>query len=436
MNVFTVNPNLPGQMIAWRRDFHKYPEIGWTEFRTASIIAHELCQFGFQVQVGKEVLSEDRMGVPSDEKLEVSYDKAKSNGGYTEYMERMVGGFTGVVGTLQGKKPGPTIAFRFDMDALEILESDESSHTPQQFGFHSQYEGNMHACGHDAHCAIGLGLAKVLANNLDRIQGTIKIIFQPAEEGVRGAKSMVDAGVVDGVDYFLGMHVGAGSPLGTVLAGTNGFLATTKINAKFTGKAAHAGAEPEKGKNALLAAASAILGLHAIPHHSGGASRVNVGTCVAGDGRNIVPAHASLQLETRGEHSEVHMYVHQQALSVLEGAANMYGTELSYEIVGAAKTCSSSEKLIEMVAHAAKNVDGVEEIVPSSKFAAGSEDATYMMDQVQRQGGLATYAVFGTTLAAGHHHEKFDIDEAVLPVALHTWLASIEQIYQNESRQY
>lgn len=434
MTVFTMNSNLTDQMLTWRRDFHQHPEVGWTEFRTASIIAHELSQLGFQVQVGKEVVSKSRMGVPSEEYLGLYYEKAKENGGHLQYMEKMVGGYTGVVGTIKGKKPGPTIAFRFDMDALEIEESPDSSHVPQQSGFRSQYEGNMHACGHDAHCAIGLGLATTLAHNTDQIEGTIKIIFQPAEEGVRGAKSMVDAGVVDGVDYFLAMHVGAGSPLGTVIAGTNGFLATTKINAKFLGKAAHAGAEPEKGKNALLAAASAILGLHSIPHHSGGASRINVGTCIAGDGRNIVPAHASLQLETRGENSDVHMYVHEQALSVLEGASNMYGTELSYEIVGAAKTCSSSEKLIEIVAHAASTVEGLREIVPSSKFAAGSEDATYMMDQVQRQGGLATYAVFGTTLAAGHHHEKFDIDEAVLSIALHTWLATIEQVYQNESR--
>ena len=434
MNVFTINPSLTEQMIAWRRDFHQYPEIGWTEFRTASIIAHELSQLGFRVQIGKEVLSEDRMGVPSDFQLGVCFEEAQNNGGYKEYMEKMVGGYTGVVGTLQGKKAGPSIAFRFDMDALEILESDEFAHSPMHLGFRSQYEGKMHACGHDAHCSIGLGLASVLAANLDQIEGTIKIIFQPAEEGVRGAKSMVDAGVVDDVDYFLGMHVGTGSPLGTVIAGTSGFLATTKIDAKFTGKAAHAGAEPEKGKNALIAAATAILGLHAIPHHSGGASRINVGTCIAGDGRNIVPASATLQLETRGENSEVHNYVHEQAIAVLEGASKMYGTELSYEIVGAAKTCTSSEKLIKIVSHAAETVDGVEEVVPHSKFVAGSEDATYMMDHVQRQGGLATYAIFGTTLAAGHHHEKFDIGEAVFPIALSAWIATIEQIYQYEGR--
>lgn len=419
-------------MNAWRRDFHQYPEVGWTEFRTASIIANELKNLGFQVQVGKEVVSENRMGVPSEEILTKVYENARENGGNVEYLEKMIGGYTGVVGIISGSKPGPTIGFRFDMDALDILESKDPTHFPMGQSFVSQYEGKMHACGHDAHSSTGLGLATILSQNKENIEGTIKIIFQPAEEGVRGAKSMVDAGVVDDVNYFLSMHVGTGAPLGTVVGGSNGFLATSKIDATFTGKAAHAGAEPEKGTNALLAAASAILGLHSISRHSGGATRINVGTCMAGDGRNIIPSHATLKLETRGENSEVHKYVHDQAISVLEGAAKMHGADLSYAIVGEARTCSSSSELAELVIKAASDVVGVKQVITIADFAAGSEDATFMMERVQQNGGLSTYSIFGTTLAAGHHHEKFDIDEAVLPIALQTWLATIEQIYQYE----
>jgi len=430
--MFTMPVELNQQLIKWRRDLHQHPEVGWTEFRTASLIAGELTSLGFSVKVGKEVLSENRMGVPSEERLEKAYHRAKEHGGVTEFMEQMIGGYTGVVGTIVGEQPGPTIAFRFDMDALDILETDIDSHFPVVEGFRSLHEGEMHACGHDAHCSIGLGLATVLSANKDKIKGTIKIIFQPAEEGVRGAKSMVEAGVVDDVDYFFGCHVGTGVPLGTVIAGTDGFLATSKINARFKGKAAHAGAEPEQGNNALLAAASAILGLHSIPRHSGGASRVNVGTCVAGDGRNIIPAHASLQLETRGETAEVHAYMHQQAIQVLEGAASMHGISLEYEVVGEARTCSSSDELKRIVYEAGKKVPTVKEMQLEAKFAAGSEDATFMMEQVQRQGGLATYAVFGTTLAAGHHHEEFDIDEDVLSITLHTWLATLEEIWREE----
>lgn len=104
MKLFTTTSNLIEQMVAWRRDFHQYPETGWTEFRTASIIAHELHKLGLHVQIGKEVVSEERMGVPSDDELAVYYENAKSNGGYVKYMEKMVGGYTGVVATIKGKK--------------------------------------------------------------------------------------------------------------------------------------------------------------------------------------------------------------------------------------------------------------------------------------------------------------------------------------------
>ena len=435
MSLFYIQENIIQQMIQMRRDFHRFPEVGWTEFRTASLIAHELTQLGYIVQVGKEVVVEQRMGVPSADRLAKCYEQAKQNGGKLEFMEKMKGGYTGVVATIKGDKPGPTIAFRVDMDALDILEASHELHVPTQLAFRSENEGVMHACGHDGHSSIGLALATVLAQNREKLEGAVKIIFQPAEEGVRGAKAMVDAGVTNGVDYLLALHVGTGVPLGTVVAGSDGFLATTKINAIFTGRAAHAGAEPEQGKNALLAAASAILGLHSIPRHSAGASRVNVGTCMAGDGRNIVPANATLELEIRGENTEVHSYIHDQSLNVLKGAAAMYGVEVSYDVVGAAKTCSSSPELISLVEKAASTVKGVNEALGLTRFAAGSEDATYMMDAVQQQGGLATYSIFGTTLAAGHHHEEFDIDEAVLPIALNTMLEAIEQIYQHERRQ-
>ncbi|MBM7608143.1 aminobenzoyl-glutamate utilization protein A [Lysinibacillus composti] len=432
MKQFTIPTNIEEKMIEWRRDFHRHPEVGWTEFRTASIIADTLVKLGFEISVGKEVVSSNRMGLPSELDLENAYQYALENGGIETYMESMKGGFTGVVAKIVGQEEGPTIAFRVDIDALPIMESTKDEHIPQQLAFRSIKDGEMHACGHDGHASIGLALATVLSQNREHIRGTIKIIFQPAEEGVRGAKSMVDAGVLQGVDYFLALHVGTGVPLGTVIAGTNGFLATTKIDAQFTGKAAHAGAEPEQGKNALLAAAQAILGLHSIARHSAGASRVNVGQCIAGEGRNIVPSSALLKLEVRGENDETHDYMYQQAINILNGAAAMYDVELSYDIMGAAKTCSSSDQLNEIIEKAALDIENVNTVHRLTSFAAGSEDATFMMSAVQEQGGLSTYSVFGTTLAAGHHHEQFDIDEKVMKIALDTWLSTIQQIYLEE----
>src|SRR5699024_12202696 len=124
---------------------------------------------------------------------------------------------------------------------------------------------------------IGLELATLLMDNKDDLKGKIKLIFQPAEEGTRGARSMVEAGVVDTTDYYIASHIGTGVPLNHFLGSNNGFLTTTKIDVSFKGVSSHAGGQPEEGKNAMLAAANAVINLNAIPRHSGGATRINVG---------------------------------------------------------------------------------------------------------------------------------------------------------------
>ncbi len=152
----------------------------------------------------------------------------------------------------------------------------------------------------DGHAAIGLGLAEVLVGLRDCLSGTVKLIFQPAEEGVRGAKAMVAAGVVEGVDALLGLHLYSGWPTGRVVPGKGGFLATSKFDAYFTGAPAHAGGAPQLGRNAMLAAATAVLNLHAIPRHADGVTRINVGRLIAGQGRNVIAPTAYLAIETRG----------------------------------------------------------------------------------------------------------------------------------------
>ena len=151
------------------------------------------------------------------------------------------------------------------MDAVDGVEDETANHRPWREGFASINRGAMHSCGHDGHTAIGLAVAEVLVNQKEGLFGTLKLIFQPAEEGVRGAKAMTEKGIVDDVDFLLGMHLGG--PLrktGQIGCDTPGFLATTKVDAIFTGVPAHAGAAPEQGKNAALAAAAAMLNLHAI----------------------------------------------------------------------------------------------------------------------------------------------------------------------------
>ncbi|KQL46673.1 peptidase M20 [Brevibacillus choshinensis] len=404
----------------WRRDFHKYAESGWVEFRTASIVASKLASWGYEVKAGREVIAADaRMGVPPQAFLKEQEQRALSQGAVAEWLPYLSGGFTGVVGILDSGRSGPTVAFRVDMDALDLQESHESDHLPVAGEFVSINDKMMHACGHDAHTSIGLGLAYVLSQCKDGLYGRVKLIFQPAEEGVRGAKAMVEAGVADDVDLLFACHVGTGVPLREVVCGTYGYLATTKMDVVYTGIAAHAGGSPEEGRNALLAAASAVMNLHSIPRHSEGNSRINVGVLEAGSGRNIIPNHASFKLETRGDTSEVNEYILARAIDIIHGSVQMYGVESKIDIVGKAGSSDPSPELLPYIRAQAGRVKDVESIVDTTS-AGGSEDATYLMERVKQHGGLASYLLFGTTLAAGHHNEKFDIEEETMKIAVKT----------------
>ena len=152
-------------IVALRRDFHMHPEVGFTEFRTASKVVEILNSLGYKVMFGRDAMDGDsRRGVPSQEVLDEAYQRALRDGANPEIISTMKDGYTAVIGILQGKVPGPTVAFRFDMDALPILESKDHDHCPEANGFRSLYDGNMHSCGHDGHTAIGLGLAEKLSD--------------------------------------------------------------------------------------------------------------------------------------------------------------------------------------------------------------------------------------------------------------------------------
>ena len=408
---------IEGRVIGYRRDFHRYAELGWCEFRTASLVARRLSDLGYNVAAGCDALrDEERMGVPPVEVLDQRWRRAAQQGGDPEFLEKMRGGLTGVVGTLS-RGEGPTVGLRFDMDALALRESQDSSHCPAKKGFASVNEEAMHACGHDAHTAVGLGLAEVLTQLEELPHGTIKLVFQPAEEGVRGAKAMVGAGVVDDVDYMLAHHVYSGWDVGEINPGKGGYLATSKFDATLTGAPAHAGGRPQEGRNALLAAATAVLNLHAIARHKDGATRINVGRLEAGTGRNVIPDSAHLVIETRGATSELNDYVQEQAVRILEAAALMHGCDLELRAMGAAQSAESSPELACRVERIAQTLGGYTIRAPDT--GGGSEDYTYMMRRVQENGGLATNIGVGANLGGwGHHTAEFDIDERALGAAM------------------
>lgn len=408
-----------GALALTRRDLHRFAETAWTEFRTSALIAQRLRDLGFDVTLGRKIHdAAARLGVPPADGIEAARRRALDEGALADLVSEMAGGFTGVVARLDAGRPGPHLGFRFDIDALDITESSDAGHRPAREDFASCHPGAMHACGHDGHATIGLGLAAVLAELRDRWPGSVTLVFQPGEEGVRGARSMVAAGVVDHCDVMVCAHVGAQSgTTGHVIGGLSGLLATTKLDAVFTGAESHAALDPETGRNALLGAATAALNLHAIARHSGGESRVNLGVLQAGSGRNVTPGRALLKLETRGATEEVNRYLEERARTILESAAAMHGLGVRIDVAGAAPGAASDERVIARVREAAALLPEVRRF-DDSAFALASDDAATFMRRVQERGGAATFVIIGAALASGHHTPTFDFDEAALPLGV------------------
>ncbi|WP_177505675.1 amidohydrolase [Anaerosinus sp.] len=417
--IINLADKLQGAIVARRRDLHKYPETAWTEFRTASIVIKTLQQLGYDVQFGEEVIVESKMmGVPSEIILEDQMKRAISQGADPDLVKKMIGGKTGVVASYKFSKPGPVLGLRFDMDANDANETTEANHRPNKCGFASVNANAMHACGHDGHTSVGLAVAEILMQMKDELAGTVKLFFQPAEEGVRGAKAMVESGLADNIDYMLGAHFGfKANKTGQIACNVTGFLATSKFDAEFTGVPAHAGAAPEVGRNALLAAATAALNLHAISRHSDGTSRINVGVLNAGSGRNVIPANAILKLETRGATSTINEYMSKEAKRIIEAAAQMYEVKVRITEMGGAAGGNNTKNLADKITTVAQRLDIFNEIIPHSDFGA-SEDFSYFMERVQENGGQAAYMMVGADLAAGHHDSYFDFDERSLGLAV------------------
>lgn len=415
------------ELVAQRRDFHKYAESGWFEMRTSSIIARKLTDLGYEVLTGEDVCDKDaRMGVPPQDKLDAHYEKALSQGADPEFLERTKGGMTGVIGILRCGE-GPTMAMRFDIDALGVFESEDPDHFPRKEGFASVNEGWMHACGHDGHATMGLGVAKILMEIKDQLCGTVKLIFQPAEEGVRGAKSIVEKGHLDGVQYFLGSHMTnrlPSDPEAQIIPGCYGALATCKYDVVYAGKAAHAGGAPQNGNNALLAAASAVINLSAIPRHGKGPSRINVGTLVAGSGRNVIADEAKMQIEVRGQTTEINEYMCEYATRILENCAAMHGCTCQIKLMGASISFESTKSMAQRVADCAKKAG----LTPSTEImfkSGGSEDVAYMVNRVQEQGGEATFMRVVSDFDGPAHNRRYNYAEYALSNGVRAFCATV-----------
>jgi aminobenzoyl-glutamate utilization protein A len=412
-------------LVRLRRDLHRHPEPAWREFYTTARIVDELETRPLDaLYVGPEVLGEGRSAVPDDAELASWLDRAREAGARDDLLDRLAGGYTGAVAVVE-RGEGPTVALRVDIDGLPIREADGDDHAPAREGFRSDREGYMHACGHDAHATIGIGVLDAVLDS--DFEGTFKLVFQPAEEVIGGGEPVVAGGHLDDVDYLLAVHVGLDHPTGEVVAGIDGFLAVNHLSVSVAGESSHAGARPEAGRNAVLALAAAVQNLHAIPRHADGATRVNAGVVSGGTAPNIVAESAEAEVEVRGETTDLMEYTTEWAERVVAGAAAMHGCTAETESVARAPSAESDPEVADVVGAVASGVEGVDTVLPSDALG-GSEDATFLMRHVQERGGKAAYVGIGTDHPTGHHTPRFDVDEASIRIGVETLAGAIERI--------
>ena len=399
-----------------RREFHRIPEPGWREFRTTARIVEELERIGVdEVAVGRECLDGDaRMAVPDDEVIEPWLERAREAGISEDVLEKTAEGHTGVVAVLE-RGEGPSVGLRVDMDATAIREADEPDHRPAAEGFRSEHEGYMHACGHDAHVAMGLSTLEAITES--DFSGRFTVFFQPAEEISGGGKAMAEGGYLDDVEYLFAVHLGLDHPTGTVVAGVERPLAMAHVTVTFEGASAHAGKAPNEGANAMQAAATAIQNAYAIPRHADGMTRVNFGSIEGGSASNVIAEEVTIEGEVRGETTALMEYTRTELERVLYAAAEMHDCDVTPRVISESPSVDSDPALREVVGAVARSTDGVHEVVETAELGA-SEDATYLMERVQESGGLASYVLVGTDQPTNHQTPTFDVDEESLAVGV------------------
>lgn len=415
-----------------RRDLHRYPEGGWKEFRTTALVAEALDERGYTLFLGAEAVEEDeRLGVPGSDEIQRARERALDRGAPEPYLDRMES-VTGLVAEKTfGDGTGPVVGLRVDMDALEITESGEPDHRPQQKGFASSHPGEMHACGHDGHTSIGIGIARRLDADA-AFSGTVKLFFQPAEEGGRGGVPMSRTDHLADVEHFIGIHLGLGNETGKIIAGYDRPLSNAKTDVEFRGQSAHAGKAPDEGRNALQAATAAIQNLYGIPRHQAGATRINVGRVESPNVQNAISDFARMRIEVRGETAEVNEYMLDSARRITEHAAGMHEVDYETSLYGKTSTFEADEALVSTVADAARSVDSVTTVAEREQMTV-SEDVSYLIRRVQKEGGDATFVGIGTDHPSGHHTPRFDIDEDALEIGVDVVVESLERISENAS---
>ncbi|MCX8019772.1 MAG: amidohydrolase [Chitinophagaceae bacterium] len=373
--------------IAWRRDFHQFPELSNREFRTAKIVAEHLKKLGIETKEGV----------------------AK----------------TGVVGILRGTKPGPCVALRADMDALPITERTPVPFASRQTAeYNGQTVGVMHACGHDAHTAILMAVAEILAGMKNELRGTVKFIFQPAEEGAPegeegGAPLMIKEGVMDNpkVDVIFGLHIGAERPAGLIEYKKGAAMASSDVfKIVIKGKGGH-GSQPWKAVDPVAIAAQVIQGLQHIVSRQTELTKapavISVTMVDAGVRQNIIPEECVLQGTIRTLDSKMQEQIHEKIKHTAEKIAEAGGASATVNIVTRTLVTYNTPELVEQMLPALRKAVG-DDLVKEGNWVTGAEDFSYYGTKAPAfffyLGGMKPGD--DPQKAAPHHTADFYIDES------------------------
>jgi amidohydrolase len=377
------------KVVEWRRDFHRNPELGNREARTSAKVAEHLRSLGLEVRTG------------------VAH--------------------TGVVALIRGGRPGPVVALRADMDALPVAEeTDVPFKSTAKAEWRGQPVGVMHACGHDAHTAILMGVAEALAGLKERLPGTVKLIFQPAEEGVPpgedgGAAMMVEQGVLrePKVDAVFGLHVFSGIPVGTLAWRPRGFMAASdELEIKVRGRQTH-GAMPWKGVDPIVAAAQVVTALQTIVSRQAEITRapaiVTIGSIQGGNRGNIIPDEVVMSGTVRTFEPAMQKAVHEAIRRTVRSTAEAAGATAEVEIRGYSPVTFNDPALTGRMEPTLRRVASV---IPDLEPRTVAEDFSIYQQNVPGLFFFVGATPAGTDMAKAepNHSPRFFVDEGALEV--------------------
>lgn len=373
-------------LVQWRRDLHQHPELGFEEFRTAEVVSQKLTEWGIKHQTGV----------------------AK----------------TGIVATIKGDLPGPVLAIRADMDALPVQEAN-------QVPYRSKYEGRMHACGHDGHVAIALGTAYYLSQHREQLKGTIKIIFQPAEESPGGAKPMIEEGALQNpnVDAIIGLHLWNNLPLGTVGVRSGPLMAAVELfECHIQGKGGH-GAMPHQTVDSVVVAAQIVNALQTIISRTVNpleSAVLTVGELHAGVANNVIADSARMTGTVRYFNPELENVIGKRVEDIVAGICQSHGATYSLNYWPLYPAVINDAEMAELIRSVAETVvETPVGVVPECQ-TMGGEDMAFFLQEVP-----GCYFFLGAAnkelgLAYPHHHPRFDFDETALSMGVEIFLRCIE----------